>query len=92
MLIKRPRDIPFSAVTPKSVFAARRRFLRIAAGSATALALPTAQAAEKLAIAMRSPYSTDEAPTPYRHVTSYNNFQEFGPFKEDPAELAGGMR
>jgi sulfoxide reductase catalytic subunit YedY len=32
--------------------------------------------------------STDEALTPYEHVTSYNNFYEFGYQKDDPARYA----
>jgi sulfoxide reductase catalytic subunit YedY len=95
MLINRPLDIPPSELTPKSVFAARRKFLRLAAGGAAALVLPPIQAVgrgEQLAGTANSAYSTDEVQTPYRHVTGYNNFQEFGPHKEDPAELAATMR
>lgn len=32
-----------------------------------------------------------EALTPYKHVSSYNNFYEFGTAKTDPAENAGGF-
>ncbi len=92
MLIQRPPDIPPSEITPDSVFAARRRFLRLAAGSTAALALPDAQAGEKLAVTVDSPYSTTEPPTPYRHVTGYNNFVEFGSGKEAPAERAHRLR
>ena len=45
-----------------------------------------------LTIARRGPYGTDEAQTPFRAVTTYNNFYEFGTEKSDPAELAGTMR
>ena len=45
-----------------------------------------------LTIARRGPYGTDEAQTPFRDVTTYNNFYEFGTEKSDPAELAGTMR
>ncbi len=65
--------------------------MRLAGAAVAGLALD-ARAAEKLAIQVRSAYSTEETPTPYRHVTGYNNFQEFGPYKEDPAELAHGLR
>jgi sulfoxide reductase catalytic subunit YedY len=41
-----------------------------------------------LAIAGRSAYSTDEPPTPYRDITTYNNFYEFGVDKSDPASNA----
>lgn len=92
MLIKRPADIPPSELTPKSVFARRRQFLRLAAGGAAAFALPKAHAGDKLTIAVSSPYSTIEDATPYRHVTSYNNFVEFGNGKEIPAERAHRLR
>ena len=36
----------------------------------------------------RGPYDTDEAPTSYEDVTTYNNFYEFGLDKGDPAENA----
>ena len=35
---------------------------------------------------------TDEAVTPYRHASTYNNFYEFGTDKADPHRLAGRMR
>jgi methionine sulfoxide reductase catalytic subunit len=92
MIVKRPVDILPSQVTPKSVFAARREFLRLAAGGAAALLAPPAKATDKLAIASRSPLSTDEEPTAYRHVTTYNNFIEFGNGKAIPAERAQKLR
>jgi sulfoxide reductase catalytic subunit YedY len=92
MLIKRPTPIPYSEVTPKSAMTARREFMRLAAGGVAALVLPDLQAAEKLPTGARSPLSTDETPTPLRHVTSYNNFYEFGSDKEDPAKFAHALR
>ncbi|ASN81514.1 protein-methionine-sulfoxide reductase catalytic subunit MsrP [Deinococcus ficus] len=38
------------------------------------------------------PYDTKEAVTPYRSVTTYNNFYEFGLDKGDPARNAGSLR
>jgi methionine sulfoxide reductase catalytic subunit len=40
----------------------------------------------------RGPYSTDEPLTPYKDVTGYNNFYEFGLDKSDPARNAGSLR
>ena len=40
----------------------------------------------------RSPYSTSEPMTPFRDVTSYNNFYEFGTNKGDPAANADTLR
>jgi sulfoxide reductase catalytic subunit YedY len=88
MLIRKRPDIPYSAVTPMSIYLNRRRFL---AGSAALLAgagTPLFGGGARLDAAVKSPYSTDEKQTPLEHVTSYNNFYEFGTGKEQPAELA----
>ncbi len=45
-----------------------------------------------LEVAARSLYSTSEPMTPFRDVTSYNNFYEFGTGKSDPAANAGTLR
>jgi methionine sulfoxide reductase catalytic subunit len=39
-----------------------------------------------------SPFSTDEARTPFEDVTTYNNFYEFGLDKNDPAQHAHTLR
>ena len=52
----------------------------------------TAAAQPALTIARRGLYVTDEAQTPYRDVTTYNNFYEFGTEKSDPAERAATLR
>ena len=46
----------------------------------------------ELTIARPSHYSTEEPRTPYRDVTGYNNFYEFGTGKGDPAENARTLR
>src|SRR5262249_49606592 len=40
----------------------------------------------------RGPYGTDEATTPFKDVTTYNNFYEFGTDKSDPSENAHTLR
>jgi len=45
-----------------------------------------------LIVARHGNYSADELLTPYRDVTSYNNFYEFGTDKSDPAENARTLR
>ncbi len=40
---------------------------------------------------VESAWRTDEEPTPYSDITSYNNFYEFGTDKLDPARHAGGF-
>ncbi|MEW6612240.1 MAG: protein-methionine-sulfoxide reductase catalytic subunit MsrP [Pseudomonadota bacterium] len=103
MLIKRPDDIQGSEITPESLYLDRRRFLKhsavAAAGVAGGLLLPgllasaaAAQATTPLAGVRRSPYSTSEKPTPFKDITTYNNFYEFGTSKEAPAKLAGNLR
>lgn len=103
MLIKRPDDIKGSEITPESLYLDRRRFLKhsavAAAGVAGGLLLPgllaspaAAQATTALAGIRRSPNSTSEKPTPFKEITTYNNFYEFGTSKEAPAKLAGNLR
>ncbi|EYF02470.1 protein-methionine-sulfoxide reductase catalytic subunit MsrP [Chondromyces apiculatus] len=43
------------------------------------------------AASARSPFSTDEPPTPFGDVTTYNNFYELGLDKGDPAENAATL-
>src|SRR5713101_6532681 len=53
---------------------------------------PISTDAPSLTVAGRSSYSTDEPPTAYRDVTTYNNFYEFGTDKSDPAENAHTLK
>ena len=95
MLIRKPSDIPYSEVTPKSLYLRRREFMQTAAGAAMAAAagLTTGIGARvveaqgsraKLPGVRKSPLSTTEKPNPYDDVTGYNNFYEFGTDKSDP--------
>lgn len=81
--------IPWSEVTPKALYLNRRKFL--AAGLAGALA-PLGFAAGRFGNLLKSPFSTSEKQTPYRDVTTYNNFYEFGTDKSDPSRKAGSLR
>jgi sulfoxide reductase catalytic subunit YedY len=51
-----------------------------------------AQAATKLTVVTKSPFSTSEAPTAHKDVTTYNNYYEFGTAKEDPSKNAHTLR
>ena len=90
MLIKRlnPDAVLSSEITPPEVYAHRREFMKTTAGLALGTSLGTflslAEGAEKLP-GKPSVLSTPETPTPYKHVTGYNNFYELGTDKEDPA-------
>ncbi len=102
MLIRRPSDILPSEITPRGVYARRRDFLKLAAAGsilgATGLAgcdarsQATTLGLQKLDNATKSPLSTDEPPTAYQHVTTYNNYYEFGTEKEEPAVYAKGLK
>ncbi|HKK14764.1 MAG TPA: protein-methionine-sulfoxide reductase catalytic subunit MsrP [Gammaproteobacteria bacterium] len=94
MLIRRPTDIPSSEITAPEIYQQRRRFLQSAAALAGGALLPNlllpgrAEAALTLGRVSPGPFSTDEARTSYKDVTTYNNFYEFGTGKSDPAENA----
>jgi sulfoxide reductase catalytic subunit YedY len=93
MLIERAPVIRSSEITPEEVYLRRRDFMRMAVeagvGVAAGIALPSfLEASERTG---RFPPQEDEL-TPYKAVTSYNNFYEFGTGKEDPAEKAGSLR
>jgi sulfoxide reductase catalytic subunit YedY len=45
----------------------------------------------QVAGAQETPFGKGEKLTPYRDVTSYNNFYEFGTGKDDPARNAGSL-
>ena len=99
MLIRKPSDIRYSEVTPKSLYLRRREFIRTAAGAAVAAAAVLAPETgagvvhaqggrAKLPNVRKSPLSTTETPNDYGDVTGYNNFYEFGTDKEDPKAYA----
>src|ERR1700694_3458333 len=103
MLIRKPTDLGYSDVTPKSVYTQRREFLRAMGIAGTAAFAGAAawrlgkshhevHATSKLDIASKSPFSTTEKETPYNDVTHYNNFYEFGIDKTDPAKNAQKFR
>src|SRR5262249_5556231 len=84
-------------VTPHALYLRRREFLALGAGSlvtAAALAVAgSAQAADEPSLPLlpnvkKGPFNTDEAKTPYKDITSYNNYYEFGTDKGDPAANA----
>src|SRR5580700_91160 len=81
-------DLPYSSVTPKSVYLNRRGFLASVAFGA----LGSAAMANSKLNAVKSPFSTTEKPTPYEGVTNYNNFYEFGTAKSDPSHNAKNFR
>jgi sulfoxide reductase catalytic subunit YedY len=80
-----PEKIPYSQITPKSLYLSRRQLL---AGLPLALVTSRALAGTKLEGVKKSQYTVDEKLTPYEITTKYNNYYEFGTQKNQPAELA----
>ena len=103
MLIRKAPDLTYADITPKSVYADRRKFLRamgivgatVAAGkSLFDLALPpqTVFAATQFTGLAKSPFSTTEKQNSLNDVSHYNNFYEFGSEKSDPAKNAQNFK
>ena len=99
MLIKRPNDILPSDITDLKFYPRRREFMKMAAAGSILGAsslLPAGAGAQTAGLAKlnaaKSPLSTMEVPTAYKHVTSYNNFYEFGTDKADPAVHAKNLK
>jgi len=95
MLIRQPGAILPSEITPPEIYHERRRFMQgmgaLAAGAALGI-VPDAHAGARLAGVRSGAYTLNEEKTPYKAVTSYNNFYEFGTGKRDPAENAGSLK
>jgi sulfoxide reductase catalytic subunit YedY len=90
MLIKRPDDIKSSEITPQRDYLSRRTFIGGAATLGAAAAAGTM--APWFLRRTRGGSLQDDELTPYEHVTTYNNFYEFGTGKDDPAENAHTLR
>jgi sulfoxide reductase catalytic subunit YedY len=89
MLIRRANDVTPSEITDPTLYRQRRNFITGAAALGAAALLPrTASAAAKLPNVKKSAYQVDEPLTPYKDVTTYNNFYEFSTDKDGPAVLA----
>jgi len=92
MKAKIPR-IASSEITSPELYADRRRFMQLTAGASLASLLPTGLwAADKLPSTANPAYLLSEKTTPYKDVTTYNNFYEFGTSKEDPARNAHTLK
>ena len=95
--------VPTDEITPRAVFEQRRRLLAAAAAGTFGAALAPwglrqawaagseAGRGERLAAKPHPAYALDASDavlTPYKDVTGYNNFYEFGTDKADPAREA----
>lgn len=106
MLIRQSPDIPFSEITPESMYLRRREFMaQTAATVAAGFLSPLARAVDIEAPLLKpldyrkaapadtaTGIYTSETLTPYRDATHYNNFYEFGTDKTDPATYASAMK
>ena len=98
MLIKIACDVRSSEITDRTLYLRRREFIRAMASGITGTAVPLANPSSVAAQSwprvrippplVDSTWGRGEQPTPYTDVTTYNNFQEFGPEKEDPSRHA----
>lgn len=85
MLIQKPGDLPSSEITPEALYLNRRIFI---SGGLAAASVPVLAACRSDAKAEQP----DEEPTPYKDITTYNNFYEFGTGKADPSKNAKDFR
>jgi len=87
--------IASSEITPEQTYLNRRSFLIAATALAGTLALRDKAAAQPAGSGLKTvpgPFSTSEPANTWEHVTSYNNFYEFGTAKSDPARYAPRWR
>ena len=95
-------DLREADATPEALYLRRREFLKLGAAGAIgaavgALPLPALAGAddptgEVLQVARKVDMAGGEKPNPWKSVTTYNNFYEFGTDKADPAQRAGTLR
>lgn len=101
MLIRKPLDIAPSEITAESVYRDRRRLMLQAGATAAAMGLMGWSQRQafaqdgtgvKLAAPRNSKFVVMDKLTPFKDVSSYNNFYEFGTDKSDPVENAGKFK
>lgn len=92
MLIRKATNLTEADVTPYELYRERRNFIKAGVAATAALGFPwLAQARLTLGKITPGPFGTDEEKTPYKDVTTYNNFYEFGTSKADPAIRSGKL-
>jgi sulfoxide reductase catalytic subunit YedY len=101
-MARRKDDLREGDVTPEGLYLRRREFLRLGAAGAfgavtgalplSALAAGDGPSGDVLPVVRKVDQAGGEPPTPWKSVTTYNNFYEFGTDKADPAARAGSLR
>ena len=91
--------IPSFEITDKRFYLDRRAFITtaLAAAGASALVNPELHAQQpaphgRRLATMKSPLRGSDSPNTWEHLTTYNNFYEFGTGKSDPALNARGFK
>ena len=99
-------ELPSSEITPEGLYLRRREFLGGGAAAATSVALtlagckPRATAPDESTLltlpalpeVKPGPFGTSEERTPFKDITTYNNFYELGTDKSDPAANAHRLK
>ncbi|CBE67682.1 MAG: protein-methionine-sulfoxide reductase catalytic subunit MsrP [Candidatus Methylomirabilis oxygeniifera] len=91
MLIRLAPDIAPSEITDYQLYLNRRSFLigmAALALSPTGSAVAAPPAGAPLPAARNERFTPEDRQTSFENITTYNNFWEFGPNKDDPARLA----
>ncbi len=93
------KTILASDITPQAVFENRRSIIKTAAAGGFGMAFAPwfsrqtlAATPDKLAATLNPAFANKDGLTSYKHVTSYNNFYEFGTDKADPAANAESLQ
>ena len=100
--VKTLADVPSSEITPEHVYRSRREFMQKAAAGAAGMVAGgligggagSLVAAQQALSAKKSAFTVDPEEDPlntYEHITSYNNYYEFGTRKSDPMANAGRL-
>lgn len=94
MLIRHACDLTENDVTPHGLYLRRREFMTgaIALGAGGLAACAPEDVAAAPLKAAKTRYTTIEKLTPFKDVTTYNNFYEFGVDKSDPARNSGRLK
>jgi sulfoxide reductase catalytic subunit YedY len=87
MFLRRPFDLPAREITDENLYLDRRTWLAAAGVTLAAMSPASLRAAARIAAVAQ-----DDKPTPYKDITTYNNFYEFGTSKDEPARNAGTLR
>jgi sulfoxide reductase catalytic subunit YedY len=106
MLIKPSTGIRSSEVTPRKLYVNRRQFIQQTTGAAIAAAAggilgseallraatPAAHGRKLPNVKKNPTFSVSDAPNSWEQITTYNNYYEFGPDKDDPADNARNFK